>query len=559
VPNSAAHPPQQPTSAHPSMQQQQSNASAASTSASASAAPQIPQVAASAAPQVSPFALGGVPVAYQHLTPSSGSKRRVDERERERETDQEGRKAIKGLKHFSVRVCEEVKKHGVTSFNQVADTLVAMELQEGSQSSKDRPLEEKNIRRRVYDALNVLLALGVVRKANKYLVWQGISESPGDRSSVEIKKEALELQQAVNTKKAKLQELMQIDRLVDQLVAVNRNRDKAPGAQDRHAIPFIMAVAQREANISCDVAKEGHEVSVHCTHPMTLEDYRVVLKRLHHNCASFKQAVDHLAAQRQQEMAQVRMEQARILTMMPPQTPPHDGTTRKRPSTPQEKAAAAAAASPRPHIAGGLPFSPGAGRPLLRPPVMPPMMKPHSPMQQQQQQDDSTPAMAAFLAGGQHMFNIMVQQQQQQLGGAGEEAGGMAEGQPARHSPGMATSAAAAAAASPASGLSNRIPEAGTDQQAAQMSAGPPPVYQHHPFAAAAAAAYGGSTAAVSPTMHPYHYYALGMKQAIQQKAAMMQQGGPSQADGGPASPRTQHQQQQQEGDGGQEGHGGRE
>ena len=28
------------------------------------------------------------------------------------------------------QVCEEVKKHGVTSFNQVADTLVAMELQE---------------------------------------------------------------------------------------------------------------------------------------------------------------------------------------------------------------------------------------------------------------------------------------------------------------------------------------------------------------------------------------------------------------------------------------------
>ena len=33
--------------------------------------------------------------------------------------------------------------------------------------------------------------------------------------------QALELQQAVNTKKAKLQELMQIDRLVDQLVAVS--------------------------------------------------------------------------------------------------------------------------------------------------------------------------------------------------------------------------------------------------------------------------------------------------------------------------------------------------
>ena len=34
-------------------------------------------------------------------------------------------KAGKGLRHFSMKVCEKVQKKGVTSYNEVADELVA--------------------------------------------------------------------------------------------------------------------------------------------------------------------------------------------------------------------------------------------------------------------------------------------------------------------------------------------------------------------------------------------------------------------------------------------------
>lgn len=34
--------------------------------------------------------------------------------------------------------------------------------------------DEKNIRRRVYDALNVLLAIGVIQKDKKTITWSGL-------------------------------------------------------------------------------------------------------------------------------------------------------------------------------------------------------------------------------------------------------------------------------------------------------------------------------------------------------------------------------------------------
>ena len=36
-----------------------------------------------------------------------------------------GEKGDKGLRHFSMKVCEEVQRKGVTSYNEVADELVA--------------------------------------------------------------------------------------------------------------------------------------------------------------------------------------------------------------------------------------------------------------------------------------------------------------------------------------------------------------------------------------------------------------------------------------------------
>lgn len=42
-----------------------------------------------------------------------------------RKRSKKGDKGGKGLRHFSMKVCEKVQKKGVTSYNEVADELVA--------------------------------------------------------------------------------------------------------------------------------------------------------------------------------------------------------------------------------------------------------------------------------------------------------------------------------------------------------------------------------------------------------------------------------------------------
>lgn len=42
-----------------------------------------------------------------------------------RKRGKKGEKNGKGLRHFSMKVCEKVQKKGITTYNEVADELVA--------------------------------------------------------------------------------------------------------------------------------------------------------------------------------------------------------------------------------------------------------------------------------------------------------------------------------------------------------------------------------------------------------------------------------------------------
>ncbi|ETW07000.1 hypothetical protein, variant [Aphanomyces invadans] len=81
-------------------------------------------------------------------------------------------KGSKGLRHFSMKVCQKVEEKHVTTYNEVADELV-------HEFVTMRPAEsvnydEKNIRRRVYDALNVLMAMDIISKEKKEIRWRGL-------------------------------------------------------------------------------------------------------------------------------------------------------------------------------------------------------------------------------------------------------------------------------------------------------------------------------------------------------------------------------------------------
>ena len=76
-----------------------------------------------------------------------------------------------------MKVCQKVKEKGVTSYSEVADELVAEYREDPSCGPAGRggePQSDKNIRRRVYDALNVLMAMDIIQKQKKEIRWRGL-------------------------------------------------------------------------------------------------------------------------------------------------------------------------------------------------------------------------------------------------------------------------------------------------------------------------------------------------------------------------------------------------
>ena len=76
-----------------------------------------------------------------------------------------------GLKVLSVKVKDVVIQRSQTSYSEVADLLIA-------EMAVENSAVEKNIRRRVYDALNVLKSAKVIRKSGKLVRWNGYMPSP---------------------------------------------------------------------------------------------------------------------------------------------------------------------------------------------------------------------------------------------------------------------------------------------------------------------------------------------------------------------------------------------
>ncbi|OAD68631.1 transcription factor E2F/dimerization partner [Phycomyces blakesleeanus NRRL 1555(-)] len=102
-------------------------------------------------------------------------------------------RATKGLRHFSKQVCDKVEAKGVTTYNEVADQL-AKDIQ-ALNPGDEHVYDQKNIRRRVYDALNVLMAMNIITKNKKEIKWLGIPSSL--KSSSEAGDRAKQLQQQI--------------------------------------------------------------------------------------------------------------------------------------------------------------------------------------------------------------------------------------------------------------------------------------------------------------------------------------------------------------------------
>ncbi|RIA84215.1 E2F/DP family winged-helix DNA-binding domain-containing protein [Glomus cerebriforme] len=208
----------------------------------------------------------------------------------------------KGLRHFSKQVCDKVELKGVTTYNEVADELAEDFAAQMSEHGSGQKVDQKNIRRRVYDALNVLMAMDIIAKDKKEIRWLGL---PGQKNGANSAKSSVTTDAEIERQKSELRELERLNRRLckqvdeakvvfqDKLARhlhirnlVKRNKrhnpyrvsnNKLKSEKELH-LPFKLLHCPRGTTIECQNGQDGFSqiLSFHPHQPTILEDAHIL-------------------------------------------------------------------------------------------------------------------------------------------------------------------------------------------------------------------------------------------------------------------------------------------
>ncbi|KAK9290699.1 hypothetical protein L1049_008873 [Liquidambar formosana] len=192
-------------------------------------------------------------------------------------------KSGRGLRQFSMKVCEKVESKGRTTYNEVADELVAEFADPGnSLSSPDQQqYDEKNIRRRVYDALNVLMAMDIISKDKKEIQWKGLPRTSLNDIE-ELKTERVALRNRIDKKAAYLHELEEQFIGLQNLIQRNEQLYSSGNAPTGGvALPFILVQTRPNATVEVEISEDMQLVHFDFNStPFELHDDNYVLKAM---------------------------------------------------------------------------------------------------------------------------------------------------------------------------------------------------------------------------------------------------------------------------------------
>uniref|UniRef100_A0A8C7ZIB0 Transcription factor n=1 Tax=Oryzias sinensis TaxID=183150 RepID=A0A8C7ZIB0_9TELE len=200
-----------------------------------------------------------------------------------------GEKNGKGLRHFSMKVCEKVQKKGVTTYNEVADELVAeFSSADNHMSPNDSHVyDQKNIRRRVYDALNVLMAMNIISKEKKEIKWIGLpTNSAQECQNLEVERQRR--LERIKQKQSQLQELILQQIAFKNLVQRNRQSEqqanRPPPPNSIIHLPFIIVNTSKKTVIDCSISNDKFEYLFNFDSMFEIHDDIEVLKRMGMAC-----------------------------------------------------------------------------------------------------------------------------------------------------------------------------------------------------------------------------------------------------------------------------------
>mmetsp|Transcript_20267 Transcript_20267/g.37847 ORF Transcript_20267/g.37847 Transcript_20267/m.37847 type:complete len:404 (+) Transcript_20267:9932-11143(+) len=194
---------------------------------------------------------------------------------------------VRGLKHLTSLVKQLVSDHQPTSYKEVAVRLMQDLVQS---KGSERIREEKNVRRRVYDAINVLIAAGVLDKDGKNVIWK----EKWDAVEVEDRRGEVEAsREVVKAKRAELSEILNKYVAIQHLV--HRNK-KALTTSQRVHFPFLMVGTSDSPDNSMSIRANPNGSSIHlkmARHFSMFGDMDVLLK-LHSSRPHFGQLAKFL-------------------------------------------------------------------------------------------------------------------------------------------------------------------------------------------------------------------------------------------------------------------------
>ena len=206
---------------------------------------------------------------------------------------QDSSKSGKGLKHFSMKVCEKVKSKGTTTYNEVADELVAefsndpalaRQSFEASMSlggDGSEPFDQKNIRRRVYDALNVLMAINVISKEKKEIKWIGLPTNAA-QECLDLEEDKKKLIELIDEKRKQVRALLIQQIAYKKLVERNKASQQTSKLSPNQVIklPFIIITTDMKTTIDCGISNDRSEYFFTLNNAFGLHDDVEVLKRI---------------------------------------------------------------------------------------------------------------------------------------------------------------------------------------------------------------------------------------------------------------------------------------
>ncbi|NXG26657.1 TFDP2 factor, partial [Grallaria varia] len=241
----------------------------------------------------SPYNAAPTMVTQTHITEASGwvpgeRKRTQDIIESdfsESKRSKKGDKNGKGLRHFSMKVCEKVQRKGTTSYNEVADELVSEFTNSNSHLAADSAYDQKNIRRRVYDALNVLMAMNIISKEKKEIRWIGLpTNSAQECQNLEVKGEKQKRIERIKQKRAQLQELLLQQIAFKNLVQRNQQNEQQnqgpPSLNSTIQLPFLIVNTSKRTIIDCSISSDKFEYLFNFDNTFEIHDDSEVLKRM---------------------------------------------------------------------------------------------------------------------------------------------------------------------------------------------------------------------------------------------------------------------------------------